>query len=409
MRSRQVDSRGTTDQTIAEGKNQFSKNAMKTFAIVGGGIGGLTLAIALHRKGFAVTVYEGAPKLKSLGAGLVLAGNAMKAFTEIGIGDSICSAGSQIKLLRIKDSHGNILSEMDAEKMTSSYGINNFTIHRADLQQTLLNHLPDNIIQTGKFCVDLLQNNRNVTLHFSDNTTAVVDYVIACDGIHSPIRKKLMPGSEPRYAGYTCWRAVIDDQPDNYNQIENTETWGTQGRFGVVPLTKNRIYWFACVNAKANDPLMRSCASADLLKYFKNFHDPIPSIIRSTRDDQIIWNDIIDLKPMKQFVFNRVVLLGDAAHATTPNMGQGACMAIEDAVVLANCIERHKHIEEAFSAYQIKRIGRTTRIVNTSRTLGRIAQLQHPLLISLRNTMLRMTPPAITQRQMNFIYDISFS
>ncbi len=119
---------------------------------------------------------------------------------------------------------------------------------------------------------------------------------------------------------------------------ETSETWGQGTRVGIVPLTKDRVYWFVCVNASANDPLMRSLDPTDLLAFCGSFHAPIPQLIKRT--DKVIWNDIIDIEPINKFAFDKVVLIGDAAHATTPNMGQGACMAIEDAVVLTNCIVR---------------------------------------------------------------------
>lgn len=381
----------------------------KKFAIVGGGIGGLTVAVALQRKGFDVTVYESAPQFKPLGAGLGLAGNAVKAFFEIGIAEDVLALGKVMKVLRIKDHKGNTITETNSEEMSARFGtVNNFTIHRADLHRVLLNHLEPGTVVLDKNCVDVNQDANGVTLHFGDNTIAQADDVIACDGIHSPIRKKLLPDSLPRYAGYTCWRAVIDKVPANFDFSQTSETWGPGCRFGIVPLAGNRIYWFACMNAKRNDPVMRSFRSQELLACFKTFHSPVAEILKLTRDEDIIWGDIIDLKPIERFAFGRIVLMGDAAHATTPNMGQGACMAIEDAAVLANCIEDYASPEEAFRQFEQKRIKRTTTIVNTSWTLGKAAQLENRLLISLRNTAVRLTPSRVAERQLKFIHDISF-
>jgi 2-polyprenyl-6-methoxyphenol hydroxylase-like FAD-dependent oxidoreductase len=380
-----------------------------SFAIVGGGIGGLTLAIALQRKGFDVTVYENAPQLKPLGAGLGLAANAVKAFTDIGLSDEVLKKGKVMRKISIKDPAGSILSETDAEKLSSRYGIiNNFTIHRADLHEVLLGNLHPGSLQLGKGCVDFVQKKSSVELIFQDGTTAAAHHVIACDGIHSVFRKKLLPGSTPRYAGYTCWRAVIDDLPPGFNFDEISETWGAGSRFGIIPLTNKRVYWFACLNAKASDPVMQGFKIPDLLNHFEQFHSPIPEILKRTRNEQLIWSDIMDLAPIKQFAFGNIVLMGDAAHATTPNMGQGACMAIEDAAVLANCIENYVTPEEAFKQFELKRIERTTRIVNASRTLGRVAQLKNPLLTSLRNAVLRCTPQRVTENQLKFLYEVSF-
>jgi len=380
-----------------------------TFAIVGGGIGGLTLAIALQRKGFNAVVYEHAPQIKSLGAGLGLAANAVKAFFEVGIGDEVLEVSQVIKMVRIKDTEGHILTETDAAHLSAKLGtINNFTVHRADLHDVLLRRLQPGTLHLNKGCVDVQQQPGGVTLRFSDGTQTQADYVIAADGIHSPIRKKLLPDSTPRYAGYTCWRAVIDDVPAGFDFDETSETWGAGSRFGIVPLSERRVYWFACINAGPNDPRMRDFGIDDLRAHFSHFHSPIPELLAMTQNNQLIWSDIMDLKPLTRFAFGNIVLMGDAAHATTPNLGQGACMAVEDAAILANCIEDYATPEEAFRQFEAKRIARTTRIVNNSWTLGKAAQLHNPLLVTLRNLAIRLTPPQFAEQQVRFIHDISF-
>lgn len=379
-----------------------------SFAIVGGGIGGLTLAIAMQRQGYQVKVYESAVDIKPLGAGIMLAANAIKALSEIGIAEDVITKGKVLRKLIIKDLHGKIISETDSERIKLRYGlINNFTIHRADLHDVLLQKLQPGTLELGKGCIDFKQND-GVTLHFEDGTTAHADYVIASDGIHSVFRKKLLPESQPRYAGYTCWRAVIDNVPADFNYEETIETWGAGSRFGIVPLNGKRVYWFACINAPVNDQAKRAYKVDDLLKHFGEFHDPVSKILMRTKDEQVIWSDIHDLAPIKKFAFGNVVLMGDAAHATTPNMGQGACMAIEDAAVLANCLDEYSSPEEAFYHFEKQRITRTTKIVNTSWRLGRVAQLQNPILAKLRNTAIRLTPQSVAEKQFKFLYEVDF-
>lgn len=381
----------------------------KQVAIVGGGIGGLTLAIALQRKGFHVKVYEKAPRIQPLGAGLVLAANAVKALYEIGIGDDVLQAGKILKTLRIKNATGEILTQTNSEKLSQKFGIvNNFTIHRADLHRVLINQLLPDTLKLDKDCIDFTQRHTGVTLTFLDGTTSHTDYLIASDGIHSSIRKKLIPNSHPRYAGYTCWRAVIDNIPANVDVTETSETWGQGCRFGIVPLSENRLYWFACVNASEKDKRIGSLKVEDLLQIFNKFHFPVTAILKNTKSENLIWSDISDLKPLTQFAFGNVVLIGDAAHATTPNMGQGACMAIEDAAVLSNCITSYPTIEEAFSLFQQRRIKRTTAIVNMSRAIGKVAQLENPFLIRMRNLAMKLTPTAVTEKQIKNLSEVSF-
>jgi 2-polyprenyl-6-methoxyphenol hydroxylase-like FAD-dependent oxidoreductase len=147
----------------------------------------------------------------------------------------------------------------------------------------------------------------------------------------------------------------------------------------------------------------------DLIAHYSGFHSPVVNLLNATKTEQLLHHDIIDIKPIRQFAFGRIALLGDAAHATTPNLGQGACMAIEDAVVLGNCVSTSSDIEEAFRDYEKKRLPRTSKIMNASYQLGKIAQAQNPILIALRNAMMKGMPEAVSRRQVKFLYDISFS
>jgi 2-polyprenyl-6-methoxyphenol hydroxylase-like FAD-dependent oxidoreductase len=378
----------------------------RTFAILGGGIGGLTLAIALQRKNIDVVVYESAPQWKPLGAGIGLAGNAVKAFREIGIEQDVLAVGKVLKKVIIRNKKGKALMVTDSEDISKRFGVvNNFTLHRADLHNVLIGKLKPGTVVLDKACVDFEQGPGGVTISFRDGTKAHADYLVAADGIHSIARKKLLSDVKERYAGYTCWRGVIDDLPADFNQDETSETWGQGTRFGIVPLTKDRVYWFACVNAGANDPMMRSLTPTDLMAFFGDFHHPIPQLLKRTT--KMIWNDIIDIEPVDKFAFGRVVLMGDAAHATTPNLGQGACMAIEDAVILSNLVEGQSDTGQAFKMFEEKRIRRTTKIVNDSWQLGKMAQWENPFMASLRNMVISLAPKSMADNQFKFIYDVS--
>jgi 2-polyprenyl-6-methoxyphenol hydroxylase-like FAD-dependent oxidoreductase len=378
--------------------------------ILGGGIGGLCTAIALQKKGFQVKVYESAPQLKFLGAGLGLAANAVKALMDIGIGHELLQSGRVLSSFEILEENGKVITRTDSLKVSEKFGTDNVTIHRADLHRILLSYLQPQTLELGKTCKNIEQSAAGVRVFFHDGSEVKADYVIAADGVHSIVRQQLIPGSKPRYAGYTCWRAVIDGLPSGFHSHRATETWGTKGRFGIVPLSNNRIYWFACKNAPYQDKKLAQFTTKDLLRNFGNYHQPIPQILEMTSDEQLIWNDIIDIKPVKQFAFGRILLSGDAAHATTPNMGQGACQAIEDAIVLANCMAVYSSdIEKAFKVFEQKRISRTARIVNTSWQLGKIAQLENKLLSGIRNGLLRLVPPSANEKQLQFLYNVDFA
>ncbi len=380
------------------------------FIISGGGICGLTMAIVLEQQGHQVEVFEAAAEIKAIGAGLVLSTNAIKALKHIGIDQAVLAKANLLDSFDITLAKGEKLMKTDAVKLRSKYGaIGNATIHRAELHAVLLGLLKDKVVfNTGKRGQEVLQDKDGVTLMFEDGTSAKGDFLIACDGINSPIRQQLLPSSVARYAGYTCWRSVInhDGSFDNKNA---TETWGKNGRFGVVPLTDNRIYWFACLNTPiAKDPKMKAFQVADLKACFKGYHHPIPQLLDLTVDKDLLWNDIEDIKPIQQFAFDRILLAGDAAHATTPNMGQGACQAIEDAAVLLSCLKQYKSTTTAFQDFEQKRIPRTTKIVNSSWTFGKLAQATNPILITLRNFILKITPQRVNEKQMDFLFDVEF-
>ncbi|MPR36851.1 FAD-dependent monooxygenase [Salmonirosea aquatica] len=377
-----------------------------SFTIIGGGIAGLTAAIALSRIGLSTHVFEASPRLRPLGAGLALAANAMQAFKRLGIADNVIQKGRQIDTFSILDEGGKTVSRTDSRAVSERYGIDNFAIHRAELHEVLLNQLPTSQVSICKKAIRIEELPGGVTVFFDDGTTHRSDYLLVADGIHSPIRQQLVPGSVPRYAGYSCWRAVVY-RPD-LALTEATETWGRRGRVGIVPLTENRVYWFACVNAPAQSPLMRRMTSARLAELFGEYHAPIPGLLSQTPDENLLWNDIIDLKPLSSFAFGRTLLLGDAAHATTPNMGQGACQAIEDAVVLADTLAKNDSVEEAFREFEKRRLTRTRTITNNSRRIGQVAQWSNPLLATMRNYLFRHMPASANERQLEMLYSVDF-
>ncbi|MEI6412422.1 MAG: FAD-dependent monooxygenase [Bacteroidota bacterium] len=380
---------------------------MKRFTILGAGIGGLTLAIALKKIGIRADVYEAASAIKPVGAGILMAANAIQGFHRLGVAEKIMERGCLLPYFEIKDQRGRTISSADAGIIARKFGMHNFAIHRADLHAALLAELDADQTHTGFKALGFKQEtDGTITVLFDQKDSISTDYLIAADGIHSAVRKQLLPETSLRYSGYTCWRAVID--APHIDCPNASETWGASGRFGIVPLENRRFYWFACVNALQNDPAMRNISIETLRNIFGQHHQPIPAMLEATRQADLIWGDICDLGPTPHFAFGNVALLGDAAHATTPNLGQGACQAIEDAVVLADEIKKQTDIVAAFKSYEQRRFVRAQMIVNQSWRLGKVAQISNPILAGLRNTLLRLVPERINEAQVKSLLTVDF-
>jgi 2-polyprenyl-6-methoxyphenol hydroxylase-like FAD-dependent oxidoreductase len=373
--------------------------------ILGGGIAGLTTAIALHRKQLDFMVYEAVSEIKGIGSGITLAGNAMRALEQINIADDVKARGHLITSMIIQDERGKPVSAMDTERLIREHGMYNVAIHRGALHQALLNSIPEGKVQTKKKATGCYETHESVVVKFEDGTEEKGSAVIVADGIHSAIRQQLLPKSAPRYSGYTCWRGIVHNEW-SFNRVA-VETWGPAGRIGYVPIGNSQVYWFACKNAPPKDERMKHMSIADLAKNFEGYAHPVQEIISKTPSENLIWSDIEDLEPISKFAFNRVLLISDAAHATTPNLGQGACLGIEDAIAVAEELSRHSDSVAAFKSFEERRLKRAHFIVNTSYRIGKIAQVENKVLAAIRNFVFRLTPASVNEKQLARVLDIA--
>lgn len=375
-------------------------------AILGAGIAGLSTATVLEKLGFEYSIYESTKSMEPVGAGLGLGANAIKAMKHLGIADEVIASGKELESFDILDQKGRLITKTDTQRLNQQFGLNNFTIHRARLHEVLLKHIDVQKLHLNKRCTSMKSHGNGLELCFEDGSVDHSDYLIVADGIHSNVRKQLVPASQPRYSGYTCWRGVL-----NYptKGLQSSESWGKEGRFGIVPLDDNLLYWFACVNARQNDQSLKAYGAGEIGKLFQSFHEPIPSIIAATQNQEIIWGDIFDLKPLARYAFGKVLLIGDAAHATTPNMGQGACQALEDAAWLKTLLSNAQDLEEVFRRFERIRLKRTHWVTQQSRSIGKLAQLSNPFLVGLRNGLFRLIPERVNEKQLKRLYNVSFS
>ncbi len=257
--------------------------------IAGGGIGGLVAAIALQREGIAISVFERVKELEARSC--------------------------------ILSWQGSLLAETPVEALTKRFGTPMVAVHRADLQAALLSALGEGIVQTGATCTGFQQDDMEVRAHLADGQEVAGDLLLGADGIHSTIRAQLFGATLPRYAGYTAWRGVAQIAPRQWGEQMATETWGNGRRFGLVPLSQERMYWFATLNTPEGMDDKERGRKQELLGLFHTCHDPVPAVIEATDEAAILRNDIYDRPALHHWSQGRVTLLGDAAHPMTPNMG----------------------------------------------------------------------------------------
>ncbi|MFD6400542.1 FAD-dependent monooxygenase [Nocardia sp. NPDC060249] len=362
---------------------------MSTAIVVGGGIGGMAAALALAGKGWSVQVLERAPEVAEVGSGISLWSNALRALDALGVGDTVRAQGLAEVSAGIRDHRGRWLSRTDVATLRARFGAP-VVIHRARLLDVLRAALPEGVVRTGVSVSEVTTD--GVVVHSSGTSSA--DLVVGADGIHSVVRRAVCGEVSPRYAGYTAWRAVVDiDEP----LTEFGETWGRGARFGMAPLADGRVYCFAVYDAPENLP----GSLAEVRDRFGGWHHPISALLAAADPNTVLHNDIYDLPALPTFTAGRIALLGDAAHAMTPNLGQGGCQALEDAVVLARSADE----PDGLARYDRERRPRTQMIVARSARIGTVAQLSARPLVTLRNTALRLTPTSTQLRSMAAILD----
>jgi 2-polyprenyl-6-methoxyphenol hydroxylase-like FAD-dependent oxidoreductase len=370
----------------------------ETVSIIGAGIGGLTTALTLKQKGLPVKLYESSKEFKPVGAGIILANNAMQVLKKLGLQEKIEKAGNRISFMKITDNQLNPLSVLNLSEYEQKYGVSNVAIHRGDLQNILVNEIGFENICLSKSLLKI-ENSNGFKLTFDDDTTIDTKLVIGADGIKSVVRNQLFTENTIRNANQNCWRGICEmDIPHNYRN-ELNEAWGKGKRFGFVKISKNKVYWYALTNKSKAD-------ENNLLETFKDFHSDILKIIIATPSSEIFKSEISDLKPIKKWQAKNVCLIGDAAHATTPNLGQGACQAIEDAYVIGQLLDKGYPIEDTFLQYENIRIKKAHAIVNTSWTLGKLAHIENGFGIKVRNFILRNIPKSTNKRQMDMIFNL---
>lgn len=355
-------------------------------AVVGAGIAGLATGLALRRAGWSVTVHERAATLRALGAGIVLAPNAVHALDALGLGPAVRERATPLTATALRRPDGSPLARMDAAALSARHGAPVLGIERGVLHAVLADALGTDAVRCGSTVAD------------ATTLAPAHDLVVAADGVHSATRTAEWPGSAaPRYAGYTVWRAVVRT---GATVREASETWGRRERFGVVPIGERAAYLFATATVPAGGRAADGDAElAELRHRFGTWHAPVPALLDAADPATVLRHDVHGL-PRVPTTFHRgtVALVGDAAHAMEPNLGQGAGLALEDAVTLAHLVADAPSIERALARYTAERRPRAARLVATSAALGRATQHSGPIGSAVRDLVVRWTPDALALR-----------
>ena len=375
-------------------------------SVIGGGIGGLAAAVALQRRGFDVHVYESAAELGAVGKGIWVPTNAMLVLDRLGLGDAVAARGVALERIEVRDKDGGVLQAIDLRDVHTRFGRTTVSVLRAELQAVLVGALRAGTLHLGKRCVGVRADDSGAVAQFNDGTHAEGEVIVGADGVRSVAREAVSPNTPLRYSGQTCYLGVANLRLPPHLGRTVWEVWGGAHRFGFSSVAADRVYWFAPATAPegGREPL-------DVLEIgdrYADFPAPIPDIIRHTPTQDIIRVDLHDFVPITRWFRGRVVLVGDAAHAMTPNLGQGGAQAVEDAYVLAEALAQEKSVEAAFAAYARVRQPKATRLVNTAWWFGRLAHVEAPWLRGLRDTTLRLTPDRVNRRQAYALYRLDY-
>lgn len=375
--------------------------------IVGGGIAGLALAGALHRQGVACQLVERAEAWAPVGAGIILGVNAMAALRNLGLAEALESGAQPLEKMTIKDADNRRLARTNLADLQPRFGVS-LALHRSDLHDVLLQsarHVP---MHMGTTVTSIEDRGDSVAVTFSDGDKGLFDLVIGADGLHSQVRELAFGHRPLRYSGYTCWRMVVGGGlggggsggvPEKGAQ----EFWGVGKRFGLVPLDGERVYCFAVINAGPGEPDPAKGRIQRLKQHFSEFGGPVPHLLNQlVQPEELIQNDLHEII-LRPWYRGRVVLLGDAAHGMTPNMGQGAAMALEDVAVLTELLAGGRPLAQVLEEWARRREPRVRWIQNQSRRIGWVGQWKNPLACRARNQLTQWLPDSSTTRVLAYL------
>jgi len=371
--------------------------------IVGAGIGGLTAAIGLRRAGLDVTVFEkrNDPRMIESGGGMVVQPNALRGLKVLDAADEVISRGSVLERFEWRTPAGKRIASWPVGNVARQVGAPLLGIRRMNVQGALTGSIEDGTLELGAEVTGFMEDADGVTVQLASGEGERGDLLVGADGINSTVRSlKLPPWTKPRYAGYALWFGITPGEAEpTYRELDGPGT-----RFISFPVGNGEIYWSAIANSP--EGAITEAGGEEiagdkqlLLDRYAGWEHPTEEQIQATDMSAIYRREIVDRDPIKKWGSGRVTLLGDAAHAMTINLGQGACQAIEDGVVLTKCLAADSDPVAALRAYESIRIPRTAPIVRRSRMIGELGQWTNPIACRVRTQIQRVAFPTVAFRE----------
>ncbi|MGJ3246214.1 MAG: FAD-dependent urate hydroxylase HpxO [Elainellaceae cyanobacterium] len=336
--------------------------------VIGAGIGGLTTGIALKQAGYEVEIYDRVRELRPVGAGISLWSNGVKVLNRLGLGAEMAKIGGQMNRMEYRTKTGDRLNTIDLMPLVHDVGQRPYPVARRDLQTMLLNAFPGEV-HLGHRCVGVEEDEKCVTAFFENGHKAQGDLVVAADGIRSILRTYVLGREiEPKYGGYINWNGLVPADED----LAPKDCWviyvGEHKRASMMPVAGDRFYFFLDVPLPKGTPANPDRYKTELKEYFQGWATPVQLLIERFDSDTVARPEIHDVGPVDCFVKGRVALLGDSAHATCPDMGQGGCQAMEDALVLTQYLmTTNLGVEYALKRYSAERTERANAVVRKAR------------------------------------------
>jgi 2-polyprenyl-6-methoxyphenol hydroxylase-like FAD-dependent oxidoreductase len=335
--------------------------------IVGGGIAGLSFATALYRQGLKAELVERSTAWPAIGAGINLPANGVRALRALGLGEAVDRTAAEVRRWGFFDQQGELLCTTDLRELWREVGLC-LGITRVKLQEVLLTGAAAVPHRLGVSLTALTQQASSVEVRFSDGTSGKYDLVVGADGIRSTVRNLAIGSSAPLYAGQMAWRSIIPTRPQG--MVDMMLLMGDKYFFGLVPMGEGHTYGFGVIDGERfEDPLVGRLDR--FRRLFAGFGAPVPAYLAALQSDQQLHFGPIEWVELDQWYRGRVVLIGDAAHAGPPHMGEGGCMAMEDALVLAEVLRTADSLASALEAYVLRRRPRANWVQKQSRAAAR--------------------------------------